>query len=719
MAAAALAGPGTVRVLVVGTAVLFFGVARAASSEATAPPDQLADLAGTVTLVGRIADAPTSQSDRIAFPLDVVRVRQPEPAREMSPGALPRVQVRAMNGPLEYGDLVEVRGRLAAPRSRPGFPEAELLARRGIARVLDGGAVRVREKADVSGYGLLYRLRGALESSLRSALPEPHASLTAGILLGTKAGFPAELRAALTVTGTSHIVAVSGFNVVIVAAVVNVVAVRLFGRAWALVPMLAAVWAYIALVGAPPSGVRAALMASLVFVASAVGRLPDRITTLGVAVAAMLAWDPSLLSDLGFQLSVAATAGLVLFAHRIAERLPLLPGPLRAALAPALAAELATLPIAIATFHTLPLVSPLANLLVGFTVPLIMLFGALLAVLTPLPGLDALLAWPTWGLTAYFLTAIDWVADVPGAVVYTGRLPVWLLVAWYLVLVVWAAEASADVRALFGHRRLHRAGLLTATLAVVPASAVLSVPPTDRLTVSFLDVGGPSAFIRDPAGRSALVGGGASATSLATSVARRLGFWERRLDLAVLTRGADRERAAAIETLRRYPATLVLGPPPAAEETEGEAGPGRSATTWLTAEPGQRMELGENIWLEIVDVRVHEEHAVLDVQLVIGALEVWLPGPGPPSPRWRDVTVADREVILRMAGRSTSWLRDAPNVTWRAVVTDLPLVSPSTELGGPVLDLRTFGAVELDFDGVALSVRTERCPSGRGCVVVP
>lgn len=715
--AAALAGPGAARSAALTFAAALLGVARVTYSVAGTPPDPLAALTGEVTLIGRVADSPSVNERRMTFPLDVLSVIGAATAPDSSATDGARVQVRATSGDVAYGDVVEVRGRLAAPRSRPGFPQAELLARRGIAHVLDAGAVRVREKEGMSGMGALYRLRARLETSLRSALPEPQASLTAGILLGTKVGFPAELRAALAATGTSHIVAVSGFNVVIVAAIVGAVAVKVFGRAWALGPMLLAVWAYIALAGAPPSGVRAALMASFVFIAEAVGRLPDRMTTLSLAAAAMLAWDPTLAFDLGFQLSVAATGGLILFANRIADNLPVLPRVMRASLAPALAAELATLPISLATFHTLPIFGPLANLLVGFVVPLIMLSGVLLALLAPLPGLGDLLAWPTWGLSTYFLTVVRWVGDAPGAVVSTGRLPIGLAVAWYVVLALWAADGSADVRAYLGHRRLNRPCLVFVTLAVLPASAVLTAPPTERLAVSLLDVGGSTLFVRDEAGRSILVGVGAAPAALATSVAQRLGLWERKLSLAIATDASDAGRAVFGETLKKYPADIVLAPlstevtPPTPDGAAYTAGlSGRLGTA-----PGQRVELGEGAWLEVVDVRIHDGAAVVDVRVVSGELAVWLPAPGPMSRRWHDVADAEHGVILRLPGRTAAWLRGAPHVRWLAVVADAPLLTQS-ELGDvPLIDHRTFGAVDVIFDVSGPGLRTERCSAGRAC----
>ena len=694
-------------------------MSRVGAALAGAPPDELADLAGEVTVIGRVAEAPVAHGFRATFPVDVLAVESPA-AREMSRDGrgVPRILVRGVGGDAECGDLVRVRGRLAEPRSRAGYPEAELLARRGIHRVLDSATVRVREKGAPSGPGALYQLRRTLEASLRSALPEPHASLTAGIVLGTRAGTPPELRTALAATGTSHIVAVSGFNVTVLAAMLGYVAIRIVGRPWALIPMFLVVWGYTLLVGAPPSAVRAAVMVSLVFVAQAVGRLPDPVTVLAVTGALMLAWDPTLLLDLGFQLSFAATAGLILFAGPIADRLPVLPRLVREPLAVALAAEVATLPLALGTFHTLSLVAPLANLLLGPSASAIMLSGALLAALGSLPGLGQLLAWTTWGLVSYVLAVINWAAELPGAVLFTGRLPLAVVVAWYGLLALWAAVGSADLRALLGHRLPLRAGLVAGTVALLPASAVAALPQAGVLSVSLLDAGGPATFVRAPSGRSVVLDGGATPTPLVASVAQRLSLWERRLDLAVPTRGANGQLAALSETLRRYPARVVLS----ALAEDGDAGAREDAAADragpLTAEPGLIVDLGGDARLEIVDVRVQQDRPTIDAQLVAGRFAVWLPGVGPPSPRWKEAAQAGREAILRLPSRSAAWLREAPSVRWLAIVADGPVALPAGLAGTvPVLDLRIHGDVEIVLDGPTPSLRTARCPAGKGCLV--
>jgi competence protein ComEC len=699
---------GAARLVALGVAAALFGVARISIADVSEGSPAIQGLPADMTLVGRVADAPMALGPRTSFPLDVVRIVHRDGQAPIEQTGPLRVLVRG--GPLgvEYGDLVELRARVSAPRSRPGYPLSDLLARRGIRYVADATGGRVLEPAAPSLIGWLYTIRTGLERSLRSALPEPHASLIAGILLGTRSGVPPELRAALNATGTSHLVAVSGFNVAVVAGLIQLIAVRMFGRPWSLLPMLGGVWAYTLLVGAPPSACRAAIMASLVLLAAGVGRLPDSITSLVVGGALLLAWDPQLLFDVGFQLSMLATAGLVLFTRPVSDRLWFLPRSLADAVGVVLAVELVTLPIAVGVFHTFSLVAPLANLLVGFTIPWIMLVGGLLAVLGPLPGIGELLAWLAWVLVSYCLGAIRWAADLPGAVVATGRLSLGVAVAWYGSLLLWAVVGSPDVRALLGGHLPRRAVVVAATLILVPATVAVAAGPRGSTVVSLLDVEGPTAFIR-AGGRTALVGSGQTASHLAASIAERLDLWERGVDVAILTCDGGRQRDAMLETLQRYPAQVLIAP----SATDLNAAP-----HVLVGEPGLRTELVPGVTIEVIDVRAHEGETILDLRILVGDVAIWLADVGPPSTRWKQAEPADRGVVLRVPSWTTAWERSAFDVPWVTMILDTATQPVKTlEDGAPLLDLRTHGAVDVVDDGVTVRVRTERCPNDRDCVV--
>jgi competence protein ComEC len=578
--------------------------------------------------------------------------------------------------------------------------------------------VQAREAGGPSWWGGLLDLRTTLEGRLRSALPEPAASLVAGVVLGGRAGFSPDLRDALAATGTGHIVAVSGFNVVVLAAAMRMALVPIVGQRWALLPMALVVWLYAVLVGAPPSAIRAAIMVSFVFLAQAVGRLPDPITVLALTAATMVAWDPSTLTNLGFQLSVAATAGLVLFTARIADRLPHLPVPaipgrlVREPLAVALAAQLATLPIILGTFHTLSTVAPVANVLIGPLVPATMLLGGVLVVVAPLPGLGTLVAWPTWAVASGVLGIVETLADLPGSVIFTGRWPVLATIAWYAILLGWVVVRSADVQALCEPWQVRRArwGMVGVSLLILPATLFLPDGSGGRATATLLDAGGLAVLARSSDGRTALIVGDGSSLALAASLGQHLRFAERGLDLAVAT-GDGRTGEMLSEALRRYPAAAIVGP------RMDDDSPPEGDGTWLDVRSGQRFAVGSDVEVEIVDVREHSGRPAADVLLRVGVAAVWLPAPGPSSVRWQEVVAEERPAVLRRPTRSPGWAREAPVQPWLAIVTDMP---DGARPGAVTLDHRTHGAVVVVVDDdEAPSVRPERCPSGGSCSIAP
>ena len=198
-----------------------------------------------------------------------------------------------------------------------------------------------------------------------------------------------------------------------------------------------------------------------------------------------------------------------------------------------------------------------------------------------------------------------------------------------------------------------------------------------------------------------------SAAPLITSGGQRLSLWERGLDLAVVTSEAAKASVAVTETLRRYPARLLVAPSP------GDA----RQVSLLAAQKGQAVDLGPAARLEVVDVRDYGDQPVVDLKIVAGDLAVWLPGPGPPSPAWSDVATATRQVVLSLPSRPSAWLRTAPAAPWLAVVAQAPVTLPPSWGGPTLLDHQTFGSIELVVAEEGPSLRLERCSGGGSCLV--
>ena len=270
------------------------------------------------------------------------------------------------------------------------------------------------------------------------ALPEPQAGLADGILIGLRDRVDRDLAAAFTTAGVSHIVAISGWNIAIVAALVGaLLGSRLGSREPRTAITLAAIVGYTLVAGASPSVSRAAFMAAIGLTARAGGRSSSALSALGWAVVMLLLIDPATVADPGFALSGLATAGLIGWATPLAERLRrsgghTLPGWLAESLAISLAAEAATLPLVLLTFGRLAFIAPLANLVVVPLVPPAMAAGAVAlgagwlgALGLPQP-IVTILGLPAWALLGLLIGLVRAAASLPFASVTLA--PPWNLV---------------------------------------------------------------------------------------------------------------------------------------------------------------------------------------------------------------------------------------------------------------------------------------------------
>ncbi len=322
-----------------------------------------------------------------------------------------------------------------------------------------------------------------------------------GLALGESRALPAELQDAFRRSGTSHLLAASGLNVAIVTGLVFWVARRLgFGRRPAALPALAGAAFYALLAGCSPSVTRAAVMAAVALLALIVGRPSSAWHSLQLAGLAILAVRPLWLLDVGFQLSLAAVAGLAAWAAPLERRLVAWPRPLRLSVAASLAATLATAPVLAWHFQQVSVVAVLANLLMVPVAEAMLplgLAGALLAGLwEPLARVPFLMC----TLGTEFLCAA---ARVLGEVVQPVRVPrpdgfglgACLLAFLWLRLEL-AREFSPRGRALLA---------LLAMALSCQALAPRNSPPGD-LALRLADLsGGVMAWVTTPGGRDLLL----------------------------------------------------------------------------------------------------------------------------------------------------------------------------------------------------------------------
>lgn len=244
----------------------------------------------------------------------------------------------------------------------------------------------------------LTAFRQQLSEHIFLALPEPDGSLLAGILFGNRVQLDADLIAQFRRVGLSHIIAVSGYNLTILTANAQSLLKPLIGRS-AVYASFALIIVFVLMTGAPASILRAAVMASLLLIGTLVGRPTNSVNLLVLGAGVLMLFEPKIIFEVGFQLSVAATYGLVRVAPIIKKVLSFIPSEtLRLILAETLGATIMTAPIIITIFEQFSLVSPLSNLLILPLVPLLMalgIIGSFLALVAPGVGQTALfITWP-------------------------------------------------------------------------------------------------------------------------------------------------------------------------------------------------------------------------------------------------------------------------------------------------------------------------------------
>ena len=456
---------------------------------------------------------------------------------------------------------------------------------------------------DISQLGALDGLRADLARPLQLLVPEPESGILLGIVLGERASISPDLAYAFSVSGTTHLLAISGFNMTLVG---TAVALALRGRVRPTVravATVAAIVAYSLLVGLAPSVMRAALMASVASVGLASGRRAATANALCVAVTAMLFADPAAIADLGFLLSATATAGLVLWQAPIAARFAMLPGALREGLATTLAASAPTLPVVAAAFGRVSLVSPIANLVAVPLFPPLMITGAAASVLGSLSvDLARPVALVAYGCALALRIVVETFAALPIAAVSVPSGPVTGVVV--ALLLVAAVRGAPLIR---GHVRLPRfalppfaapRGALLAVPALVVAG-VLAWPSADpEVRVRALDVGQGDAYLVELGGATLLIDGGPDPARLMEELGASLSPWRRRIDVIVLTHAHLDHGAGLIAALDRYEVGMTLEPVglnPGALTDLWAAGISRAHAERHAVRAGQRLRVGDAV----------------------------------------------------------------------------------------------------------------------------
>ena len=468
-------------------------------------------------------------------------------------------------------------------------PFALYLRRRGIAGELWLESAELTGGRRGGAAGLLDRMRARAERGVTAGLEPGEAALLRGMVLGQDELISEAVRDDFRASGLAHLLAVSGQNVMLLAALaLPVLVLAGAGLRARLVVLGALIALYVPLAGAGPSLQRAGAMGLAGIAAMAASRPASRSYALLLAAAATLAWNPRAWADPGWQLSFAAVVGILALGVPMARVLrrgveELVPAEPRAArwsaqaladgVAITLAATVATAPVLAHHFGSVPLAGLPANLLALPAVAPAMWLGMLkiAAGQTGAPeGLAAAMGAVSALPVGLIAALAERFADLPlGQVALPLGSPAAVIGAYAAMgaavlalrhaarpLAPRALELMARWRRLSATRRAAVTVALAAVAVAGAASALRTPAPPDRVTVRFLDVGqGDATLVQHPDGTAILFDGGPPEAGVARLL-RRAGV--RRLALVVATHASRDHHGGLVEVLRRFPVDALL-----------------------------------------------------------------------------------------------------------------------------------------------------------------
>ena len=494
-----------------------------------------------------------------------------------------------------YGDVLLVTGKLETPPQLDDFNYKDYLAHEGIYSTMLYPEIEILEEG--KGFKPLewiYSLRNRLSQSLAEVLPEPQASLAQGIILGKRGNIPSSVNTDFSSTGTAHLLAVSGLHLGIMAGIMLSIGLWFFGKRRYLYIWLAlvAIWLYALLTGMHAPVVRGAIMASIFLTAELLGRQRSAITALTFAAAIMVGISPQILWAASFQMSFLAMAGIILIFPRlrdIGRRIINRTLGEDRALTPAayfitdifsvtLGAIIAVWPVIAYYFGIVSLVAPFANVFALPALPGIIIAGALTGGLglIALPVAQAL-AWLAWLFLSYLLLVVSVFANIPpvefgynSATLIWGYYPALALVLWLIsrrrrlrdlaAKSLTAAKPGIDKMGSFISQVPKKWLIPPLLVIVILVSVVVATLPDDNLHVSFLNVGQGDAILIQKGSQQILVDGGPSPQAIALELSSKMPFWDRTIELVVLTHPQADHVTGLVEVLKRYKVEQVLYP---------------------------------------------------------------------------------------------------------------------------------------------------------------
>jgi competence protein ComEC len=647
-----------------------------------------------------------------------------------------------INQTYEYGERIRLRGQLKTPPTGEDFSYRDYLARFGIHSYMTKSEVtRLPGNGGNLIYVQIFKLKTKLLENTYRLFPDPEASLLAGILFGVQTGLSEKLQQAFKDTGTAHIIAISGFNIAIIAGIFFSIFKNLTNERMGAVIAVIGIFFYAFLVGGDAAVMRAAFMGSVSLFARQLGRRNMGMNALMAVALLMAIINPLVLWDVSFQLSFFATLGLILysepfsnFTNRIIEKIikeetSTIARIINENVVLTFAAQLTTIPIMAYHFNRISLISLIANPFILPVQPPVMIISGL-AVLVSLIiyPLGQLIAWIALPFSIYSIRVVELFGRVPHGVIVLGDASIWFVLVFFATLLTLTFGWS-NIRDWFQRTAgALRAIALTSAFSLIFVCMILfwrasATAGDGQFHITFLEVGSADAvLIQTPEGRNILINGGASVTELSDEIGRRLPLFSRKLDWLIIASTQENQLAALPRVMEIYPPDQVLWSGNLQASFSAQLLDeffAREGIPTARAEVGQRLQLGENSYLEIqaagprgsvVLIQHGSFRALLPIGLsegmweslefgnAIGKVDVLLlseSGYAPTNPPDLFENMTPQLVVLSVAAGD-------PN--------GLPSQQVLDSLGGGYSLLRTdrSGWIDVSTDGVSMRVFVER-----------
>ena len=355
------------------------------------------------------------------------------------------------NSDVFYGDLVKVRGLLETPENfitsvGKEFNYKRYLANQDIYFIIKKAEIEILSQGNGNKIkSELYKLRNSFIKNVERVISPPQSDLANGLILGTRGGFDNEMREEFISTGTIHIVALSGYNVTIVAEGVMNTLGLIFSQVVSIIFGILVIFLFIIMTGASSTSIRAGIMATILLFARLTGRTYDAGRALVIAALLMIAYDLRTLTDISFQLSFLATAGVLFLTPKVILWVRFLPMrfKFRELVATTIAATISVLPILLYTTGILSIVSLPANILILPFIPLTMLFSFITGILGFIsPFLAVPFGYIAHLLLSYILSVIHFFASLPFASVSMRSFPLIITILLYIFIIWWVFKKT-------------------------------------------------------------------------------------------------------------------------------------------------------------------------------------------------------------------------------------------------------------------------------------